>query len=78
MCAPTLQGQIDRVRRLRSGAPRGAFAGLRAVLAGRGFPGREIALTFALDAIYLVACAAFFSWMLRQVRARGLLSRFGE
>src|SRR5206468_2230741 len=40
-----------------------AFAGLRSVLAGRGFPDREIALTFALDAIYLVACAAFFSWM---------------
>jgi ABC-2 type transport system permease protein len=55
-----------------------AFAGLRAILRDGGFPGRQIVLTFALDAVYLVACSLFFSWMLRQVRRRGLLSRFGE
>jgi len=55
-----------------------AFAGLRQVLAHGGFPGREIMWTFALDVVYLLVASAFFSWMLRQVRERGLLSRFGE
>ncbi|MCA1834324.1 MAG: ABC transporter permease [Actinomycetota bacterium] len=55
-----------------------AFAGLRTVLNGGGFPGRAIAITFLLDVIYLFVCSMFFAWMLRQVRSRGLLSRFGE
>ncbi len=55
-----------------------AFNGLRAVLAGEGFPARDIAMTLLLDALYLAGAALFFSWMLRQVRARGLLARFGE
>lgn len=55
-----------------------AFAGLRRVLAGGGFPTREIVSTLSLDAVYLVAAAALFTFLLRQVRTRGLLSRFGE
>jgi ABC-2 type transport system permease protein len=55
------------------------FEGMRAVLLGdAGFPGRELALAFAIDVLYVVAAAWLFSWSLRQVRARGLLSRFGE
>jgi ABC-2 type transport system permease protein len=55
------------------------FEGMRAVLLdGAGFPGRELALAFAIDVLYVVGAAWLFSWSLRQVRARGLLSRFGE
>jgi ABC-2 type transport system permease protein len=55
-----------------------AFDGLRQIIGGGAFPLRAIVTTFALDAIYMVAAAVFFSWMLRQVKTRGLLSRFGE
>lgn len=55
------------------------FEGMRAVLLrGAGFPGRELALAFAIDVLYVAGAAWLFSWSLRQVRARGLLSRFGE
>lgn len=55
-----------------------AFTGMRQVLNGGGFPGREIAMTLALDVVYLTVASSFFAWMLRQVRERGLLARFGE
>ncbi len=55
------------------------FEGLRAVLlGGEAFPVRELALAFAIDGLYLVGAWLLFSWSLRQVRERGLLSRFGE
>ena len=55
------------------------FEGMRGIiLEGSGFPGRELALAFAIDALYVLGAAWLFSWSLRQVRARGLLSRFGE
>lgn len=55
------------------------FEGMRAVLIrDAGFPGRELVLAFAIDVLYVAAAAWLFSWSLRQVRARGLLSRFGE
>ena len=55
------------------------FEGMRAViLEGAGFPVRELVTAFAIDALYVVGAAWLFSWSLRQVRARGLLSRFGE
>ena len=55
------------------------FEGMRAViLEGAGFPVRELVTAFAVDALYVVGAAWLFSWSLRQVRARGLLSRFGE
>jgi ABC-2 type transport system permease protein len=55
------------------------FEGMRAViLRGAGFPMRELALAFGIDVLYVVGAAWLFSWSLRQVRDRGLLSRFGE
>lgn len=54
------------------------FEGMRQVIGGGPFPGRELAWAAALDVLYLVGASAFFAWMLRQIRARGLLSRFGE
>ena len=55
------------------------FEGMRAVLLeGAGFPVGQLALAFAIDVLYVVGAAWLFSWSLRQVRVRGLLSRFGE
>jgi ABC-2 type transport system permease protein len=55
------------------------FEGMRAViLDGAGLPGRELALAFAIDVLYVVGATWLFSRTLREVRARGLLSRFGE
>ncbi len=55
------------------------FEGMRQILepAG-GFPTALLVKGFAVDAVYVVVAWAFFAWMLRQVRDRGLLSRFGE
>jgi ABC-2 type transport system permease protein len=55
------------------------FEGMRGIiLHGAGFPVRELALALAVDVVYVLAASWLFSWSLRQVRARGLLSRFGE
>jgi ABC-2 type transport system permease protein len=55
------------------------FEGMRAVmLEHSGFPTHELALAFAIDVLYVAGAAWLFSWSLRQVRERGLLSRFGE
>jgi ABC-2 type transport system permease protein len=54
------------------------FEGMRQVLAGGPFPTAELAQAGGLDALYLVASALYFLLVLRQVRDRGLLSRFGE
>jgi ABC-2 type transport system permease protein len=55
------------------------FEAMRAILLhGEGPPVRELAWAFSLDALYLAGAAWLFSWSLRQVRERGLLSRFGE
>jgi ABC-2 type transport system permease protein len=56
-----------------------AFDGLRQVLgAGHRFPVHQLAYTLVIDAAYLAAASALFSLLFRQVRARGLLARFGE
>jgi len=54
------------------------FEGMRQALAGGPFPSALLMKAYAVDAIYVVFAWAFFAWMLRSVRARGLLSRFGE
>jgi ABC-2 type transport system permease protein len=54
------------------------FEGMRQILASGGFPSRLLAEAYAVDAVYVVAAWAFFAWMLKSVRERGLLSRFGE
>ena len=55
------------------------FEGMRAILLrGQGLPVRELMWAFAIDVLYLAGAAWVFRWSLRQVRERGLLSRFGE
>jgi ABC-2 type transport system permease protein len=55
------------------------FEGMRSViLHDAGFPTRELALAFGIDVLYVIGSAWLFAWSLRQVRERGLLSRFGE
>lgn len=55
------------------------FEGLRAiVIEGAAFPARELAWAFAIDGVYMAFAVWLFRWALRQVRDRGLLSRFGE
>ena len=55
------------------------FEGMRAILLhGQGLPVRELMWAFAVDVLYLAGAAWLFRWSLRQVRERGLLSRFGE
>jgi len=55
------------------------FEGMREILVpGGGFPTALFIKGFAVDVVYVVAAWALFAWMLRQVRDRGLLSRFGE
>lgn len=55
-----------------------AFDGLRQIVRGGPFPGRQLAVTFVLDVIYLALAWLIFARMLRTVKRRGLLSRFGE
>jgi ABC-2 type transport system permease protein len=55
------------------------FEGMRAILLrDAAFPARELVWAFAIDLLYVAGAAALFAWSLRQVRDRGLLSRFGE
>jgi ABC-2 type transport system permease protein len=55
------------------------FEGMRGILLeGEGLPVRELAWAFSVDLLYIAGAAWLFSWSLRQVRERGLLSRFGE
>ena len=55
------------------------FEGMRAILLrDAAFPARELVWAFAIDLLYVAGAAALFAWSLRQVRERGLLSRFGE
>jgi ABC-2 type transport system permease protein len=55
------------------------FEGMRRILEpSGGFPTALLVKGFAVDAVYVVGAWALFAWMLRQVRDRGLLSRFGE
>lgn len=54
------------------------FEGMRQILNGGPFPGRELAWAGLLDVAYVLVAWGLFAWMLRQVRERGLLSRFGE
>ena len=55
------------------------FEGMRAILLHHAaFPVRELMWAFAMGLLYVAGAAALFAWSLRQVRERGLLSRFGE
>lgn len=54
------------------------FEGMRNVLAGGAFPARQLAAAAVIDVLYLALAWLFFLMMLRSVRQRGLLARFGE
>lgn len=54
------------------------FEGMRQIIFGGPFPARDLALAAVMDIGYIVLAWLLFSRMLRRVRERGLLSRFGE
>lgn len=54
------------------------FEGMRQVVRGGAFPGRQLAIAAALDVVYLAAGGLFFARVLASVRREGLLSRYGE
>lgn len=54
------------------------FEGMRAVIAGGGFPVEELIWAAGLDGIYLIGSILFFYAMFRSVKVRGLLLRSGE
>jgi ABC-2 type transport system permease protein len=56
--------------------PSHVFEGMRAVLAGRPLPTGSLAIALGLDAIYLVGAFLFANAMLRQLRRRGLVTRY--
>jgi ABC-2 type transport system permease protein len=54
------------------------FEGMRAVLAGGPAPWRNLAIAFALDAVYLLAGLAFARSMFGVLRRRGYVTRYME
>jgi ABC-2 type transport system permease protein len=56
--------------------PSHVFEGMRAVLAGKPLPLTSLAIALALDVIYLVGAFFFANAMLRQLRRRGLVTRY--
>jgi ABC-2 type transport system permease protein len=54
------------------------FEGMRAVIAGKGFPTGDLAWAFGLNAVYLTVAMGVFAWVFQIVRDRGLLGKVGE
>jgi ABC-2 type transport system permease protein len=54
------------------------FEGMRAVIAGQGFPASDLAWAFGLNVVYLVVAMGVFAWVFQIVRQRGLLGKVGE
>ena len=54
------------------------FEGMRRVITNGVFPARDLLVAFGLAALYLAAALAFFFWMFRVVRKKGLLAKIGE
>jgi ABC-2 type transport system permease protein len=54
------------------------FEGMRAVIAGQGFPTTYLAWAFGLNAVYLAVAMGVFAWVFQIVRDRGLLGKVGE
>jgi ABC-2 type transport system permease protein len=54
------------------------FECMRAVIQHRPLPIKEMGLALALNGLYILISILFFSWMLKQVRERGLLLKIGE
>jgi ABC-2 type transport system permease protein len=53
------------------------FEGMRATLRTGRVDMSYLAAAFGLNLVYLILGAAFFGWMLRQVREKGYLARLG-
>jgi ABC-2 type transport system permease protein len=53
------------------------FEGMRAVLAGGGFPVRHLLWALVLNAVFLAVEALFFMWMYRSTREKGYLAKLG-
>ena len=56
--------------------PSHVFEGMRAVLAGKPLPVTSLAIALTLDVVYLVGAFFFANAMLRQLRRRGLVTRY--
>jgi ABC-2 type transport system permease protein len=54
------------------------FEGMRAIMAKGSAPMGELGIAFLLNGAYMILSVLFFSWMLREVRMRGLLLKSGE
>lgn len=55
-----------------------AFEGMREILSGNGFSWPFFFKALGLNGVFLVLCSAFFGWMFRSARNRGLLTRIGS
>jgi ABC-2 type transport system permease protein len=53
------------------------FEGMRAVLAGTGFPAGHMLWAFGLNIVYLIVAGWFFHHMFEVARRRGLLAKLG-
>jgi ABC-2 type transport system permease protein len=53
------------------------FEGLRQVISGGAFPTDELLWAAGLNALYIAAAVVFFSWNLKAVKRKGLLSKVG-
>ncbi|MBI1823915.1 MAG: ABC transporter permease, partial [Nitrospirae bacterium] len=54
------------------------FEGMRAVVARGSVSFKELEIAFLLNGLYILMAILFFSWMLREVREKGLLLKSGE
>lgn len=52
------------------------FEGMRAVLSDKVFPAGDVVWATFFNGVYIILGIAFFYWMLRLARKKGLLSRF--
>jgi ABC-2 type transport system permease protein len=56
--------------------PSHVFEAMRSVLAGRAVPWGSLTIALVLDGVYLAGAFAFAASMLRQLRRRGLVTRY--
>jgi ABC-2 type transport system permease protein len=54
------------------------FEGMRAVVAGEGFPVRDLLWALGLNLFYFLLVLRFFYWIFGTVKRKGLLVRVGE
>lgn len=54
------------------------FEGMRAIVATGIFPTEDLVWAVCLNAVYITAALAFFSWNFKMVKKKGLLVKIGE